>query len=250
MEYVVDVEKSGGVWRVTLSRPDQGNALSPDLIAALDDTFRRAEGDGAEAVVLQGAGRHFCTGFDLSDVATATNDSMLARFVRIELLLQRVARAPFLTVSVARGRAIGAGADLFAACSLRLVDGDASFAFPGAKGFGLVLGTRRLSAITGHRVALDWIQSARAVRAAEAVDAGLVSAIVTGQDEADSTIARAVELPRWIRHRLGKAVEPASAEHDARDIELLVRSAAEPGLRDRIAAYVERNARARNPRPS
>jgi len=185
----VVIDATSGIWQVTLNRPAQGNALSVELVSELDDVFVRAERAEAEAVVMEGSGRHFSTGFDLSHVHDETDDSLLARFVRIELLLQRVARAPFLTVAIARGRAMGAGADLFAACRLRLVDADASFAFPGAKGFGLVLGTRRLASLVGASTCLQWVESASTIAADDALRAGLVSAITQGPQEAREAIA-------------------------------------------------------------
>ena len=61
------------------------------LDAALDDSADRS----ATLVVFERPGRHFCTGFDLSDIDLETDDSLLARFIRIELLLQRIVCAPY-----------------------------------------------------------------------------------------------------------------------------------------------------------
>ncbi|WP_077000981.1 enoyl-CoA hydratase/isomerase family protein [Variovorax sp. KK3] len=237
----------GRSWRVVLDRPQQGNALSNRLVRELDEVFERASREDVQALILEGRGRHFCTGFDLSSLATESDDSLLARFVRIELLLQRVARAPFLTVAVARGRAMGAGADLFAACRLRLAGADASFAFPGARGFGLVLGTRRLAALVGVPMALRWVESACAVSAAEARDAGLASELADVPEQCAKHVADALAVPAPVRLALQSASEPDAARHDADDLASLVRSAAAPGLRDRIAAYVARSAAARRP---
>ncbi|VTU12850.1 putative enoyl-CoA hydratase [Variovorax sp. SRS16] len=248
-EAPVLVDASAAVWRVTLHRPQQGNACSAELVRALDDAVARAEAKGAEALVLQGEGRHFCTGFDLSKLDDETDDTLLARFVRIELLLQRIAHAPFLTIALAQGRTMGAGADLFAACGLRLAQADAAFAFPGARGFGLVLGTRRLAARVGTETALDWVESGRSVAADEACRRGLVTSLVDGPHAID-----AHSLARWredaqLRASLRQAVDPHRADAAARDLDLLVRSAARPGLRERVAAYVARVAAARRSSP-
>src|SRR3546814_15241911 len=82
----------------------------------------------------------------------------MARFIRIELLLQARQAAPFLTVAVGHGRHIGAGADMFVACQRRIVVGEAAFRFPGAA-FGLVLGTGRLARLVGSASACDWVGS-------------------------------------------------------------------------------------------
>ena len=137
------------VLHLQLNRPEKGNALSTLLVQALTETLETATRDPElRLLVLSGAGRHFCTGFDLSDLDHETDDSLLARFTRVELMLQAVHGAPFATLALAHGRTLGAGADLFAACSERWIVGDASFAFPGA-GFGLVLGTSRLASLVG-----------------------------------------------------------------------------------------------------
>jgi enoyl-CoA hydratase len=239
------IEVQEGVWRVTLNRPRQGNACSAELVAGLDDALAQAEAGGARCFVLQGEGRHFCTGFDLARLDEESDDTLLARFVRIELLLQRIARSPFLTLALAQGRTMGAGADLFAACDLRLAHPDASFAFPGAGGFGLVLGSRRLAARVGADTALDWVLTGRTIAAGQARSSGLVSELVDGPEAIGSMLAARSHPDTWLHQALRAAVDPAAQANDALDLERLVRSAARPGLRDRIAAYVQRSAAAR-----
>lgn len=236
----VILDATGPVWRLTLNRPQQGNACSTDLVAGLDDALARAEAEGAQALVLHGEGRHFCTGFDLSSLGMETDDTLLARFVRIELMLQRLARAPFLTVAVAHGRAMGAGADLFAACELRLAEPETVFSFPGARGFGLVLGTRRLAARVGRATALSWVESACSIPAEAAARAGLVSSLVADRSEVDRLVAGQVHADSWLGGALRVAVDAQGHAEDARDLDLLVRSAARAGLHDRIQNYLAR----------
>ena len=233
------LECDGTVWRVTLNRPLQGNSCSTDLVAALDDTLVRATQERAQALVLRGAGKHFCTGFDLSAVAQETDDTLLAQFVRIELMLQRLARAPFLTVAIAHGRATGAGADIFTACAMRLVQGEASLAFPGARGFGLVLGTRRLCELVGRQTALSWIESATVVTAAEATRTGLATGAMGADTALDQLISERTSIDATLREALQRAAQPHRDFEDALDLKRLVESAARPGLRDRIASYIE-----------
>lgn len=236
------VERSGPVWRLTLDRPAQGNACSAELVAALDEALQQAEREAAQAVVLQGAGRHFCTGFDLSGLAQESDDTLLARFVRIELMLQRLARAPFLTVAVAQGRCIGAGADLFTACERRLVGAEASFAFPGARGFGLVLGTRRLCDAVGPTRALGWIESGALVGVDEALHSGLASERLAQDGDAMAQVQALLPEDGALRGALRRAARPHREHEDAADLRHLVESAARAGLRERIQAYVERSA--------
>ena len=231
-----------GVCRVTLNRPAAGNALSADLVAALDAVVDEGAARRTRLMVLRGEGRHFCTGFDLSRIEDESDDSLLARFSRIELMLQKVHRAPFPTLAIAHGRTMGAGADLFAACSHRLAAPGTQFAFPGASGFGLVLGTRRLAHRVGAERARRWVVTGAPIGFDEALASGLATgALAEASGEAD--IARCLAAgpaPAADNPFLESALAAADPVHDHADLSLLVRSAAVPGLKARIAAYIER----------
>jgi enoyl-CoA hydratase/carnithine racemase len=239
------VERGDTAWTLTLNRPAVGNACSAELVQALDAALEAAENERAPALVLRGAGRHFCTGFDLSGLEHENDDTLLARFVRIELVLQRLARLPCPTLAVAHGRTVGAGADLFAACQVRLAQPGTTFAFKGARGFGLVLGTRRLAAHVGPGTALDWVESGRELTAEQALAHGLATTLGT----TEQATALAHELPAtgepWLARALRQAVAPQAEAQDAQDLALLARSAARPGLHQRMLAYRAQVGRAR-----
>ena len=236
--------RDGAVLQLELNRPDKGNALSAGLVEALTEAVAQAGIDAdLRLLVLSGAGRHFCTGFDLSNLDQESDDSLLARFTRVELLLQAVHRAPFATLALAHGRTLGAGADLFAACSERWIVGDANFAFPGA-GFGLVLGTARLAGRVGASQAAAWIEGGVTIDSATACASGLA----TRQLEAEALDgelavlhARVTRLDGTTQRAIHAAVQAAERPRgntgEAEDLARLVRSAARPGLRERIAAY-------------
>lgn len=246
---------AGGVAVIELNRPARGNALSATLVEGLLAALGGATADpSVHTVAFAAAGRHFCTGFDLDGVDTASDGDLLSRFVRIETLLDAVWRAPVHTAAIATGRCWGAGADLFAACDLRIVLEGASFRFPGAA-FGLVLGTRRLAERVGTERAREWIAGGAELDAAAAAAAGLASRIAA---PADAAPAEARDLWPWRLELLGgapaidrdtlAAIRAASrfaggpgadALADA-DLAALVRSAARPGLRARLIAYRER----------
>ncbi|MNZ97884.1 putative enoyl-CoA hydratase [compost metagenome] len=213
-------------------------------MAALTEALQAARADSSlRLLVLSGEGRHFCTGFDLSDLDNETDDSLLARFTRVELMLQMLHAAPFTTLALAHGRATGAGADLFAACSERWVVGEAQFAFPGV-GFGLVLGTSRLGDLVGAPQAAQWLQGGAAIDHEAALQAQLASRLipVQGLDEALNRLQERVQrldlcTQHAIHAALGTARRPRGDAGDAQDLVRLVQSAARPGLRERIASY-------------
>lgn len=233
------IDKDPSHWTVTLNRPDKLNALSAELVDALSDAFDEVAAAGVPLVALRGEGRCLSSGFDMSGVEHQSEGDLLLRFVRIELLLQRIAALPCLTVAFAHGRNFGAGVDLFAACTLRIASPDASFRMPGLK-FGLVLGTRRFAAIVGRQNARRLLETSAAFDAAEAARMGFVDQVcdvAQWPDAMAEAAARATALPPTARQRLHAALHGG---HEDIDLAALVRSAAEPGIGKRIAEYLAR----------
>lgn len=229
-----------GVFELTLNRPQTGNALTASLVEALLDALRAAESDGqTHTVLLRGAGRHFCTGFDLSNLDAHSDGDLLHRFVRIEMLLAALWHSPLRTAVLAHGRTWGAGADIVAACEVRGAMHQGSFRFPGAQ-FGLVLGSGRLARRVGPERARQWISSGQEIRAEDALSAGLTSITLTPDD-----------LPPW---QQGLSAAPricaetarlvrAATQPDlrAQDMASLVESAARPGIQNRIRTYIQQS---------
>lgn len=235
------VHRQDDVTQLTLNRPERGNALSAALVAALAEAVEACRHDGTRLLAIAGTGKHFCTGFDLAGLDSESDDTLLARFVRVELLLQSVHGAPFATVALVQGRAMGAGADLLAACEQGWIARDSSIAFPGAA-FGLVLGSARLAQRVGVATARDWIASGRAVRSIEAVACGLASAAMEPEDRAAALralAARARRLDAVTQAAIHAATQGAGDAAAAQQLSDLVRSAARPGIKARIAAYRE-----------
>ncbi|HEY9278522.1 MAG TPA: enoyl-CoA hydratase/isomerase family protein [Eoetvoesiella sp.] len=232
------VQRGDGVTRLVLSREKVGNSLSLDLVCALQQHVDCCYSDGTRLLVLEAQGRHFCTGFDLSDLDSETDDTLLARFVRIELLLQAIHRAPFTTAALGHGLVMGAGADLFAACEVRWLTGPASFRFPGAA-FGLVLGTGRLARLIGAALARDWVGSGRKVESKEALASGFATAQIEPESLADALEALAIRARRLEPTTQGQVYEASGGDPGlyAKDLYALIRSAARPDLKKRIQEY-------------
>jgi len=226
---MLSTEQLPGITTLTLQRPGRGNALGPELVEGLIHAAEAAMADPAvHTLVLRGAGRHFCTGLDLTDLATLSDGDLLLRLVRIETLLALLWYAPIRTVALAHGRTWGAGADLFAVCEQRLAAADTTLRFPGAQ-FGIVLGTRRLAERIGVDAARALVLEAGELDATQALALGLVTRLA--DSAADLTPPRPDAAT-------AQAIRSASRA-DGRDADLaaLVRSAARPGLQSRITAY-------------
>jgi enoyl-CoA hydratase/carnithine racemase len=247
---------SDGIAIIELNRPHRGNALSSELVeAALDAVQSACRDQSVHTLMFGGAGRHFCTGFDLDGLESQSDGDLLLRFTRIEALLDAVWRAPVRTVAIAQGRTWGAGADLFAACDLRIAVTGASFRFPGA-GFGIVLGTRRLAERVGTERARAWVSEGATIEAGQALGCGLASRLIdppqAGDDWRRQACGPAPAIDRdtlaMIRAASRSTGGPGGDMLADADLAALVRSAtrsnttgkAEPGLRERIAAYRDR----------
>ncbi len=236
-EPVLQVERSEGLLALTLNRPKQGNALSPALVEALIEVFEVAE--NVRLCVLRGEGRHFCTGFDLSDLEALSDGDLLWRFLRIETLLQTVHHAPFPVAAFAQNQVGGAGADLFAACWQRIAAPDAKFRMPGWN-FELALGTRRLTNLIGQDAARDLLIDTKVLPAEGALSCGLASEIA--EPDAwpamiDALLERASALPPDALSALFQVTGTDTRDADLAEV---VRTAGRPGLKERVAAYRNR----------
>jgi enoyl-CoA hydratase len=233
------IDKAESHWTITMNRPDKLNALSAELVDALHDAFDEVAAAGVPLVALRGEGRCFSAGFDMTDVDQQSEGELLLRFVRIELLLQRIAALPCLTVALAQGRNFGAGVDLFAACTMRVATPDATFRMPGLK-FGLVLGTRRFAAMVGKDHARRLLETSATFDSAEAARIGFIehiAEVAQWPDALAQASARATALPAAARQRLHDALSDGQQDID---LAALVRSAAQPGIGKRIAEYLAR----------
>jgi enoyl-CoA hydratase len=244
----LETSSLAGVVTLRLNRPEKGNALSASLVIELTHAVSHALADpGTHCLVFEGAGKHFCTGFDLSDLAQQSDGDLLLRFVQIEQLLGLIWNARCRTVAVAKGRTWGAGADLVAACERRIALEGTTFKFPGA-GFGLVLGSRRLAVRVGRDHARRWIETDATISALEAQTFGLIGRLID-DDQSLQKVLHSATQPTHLSGRTAAAIRVATAAatgdripesgHDLdADLSALVRSATVPGLKQRIEAYL------------
>lgn len=246
---VLLVDRTQATTTLTLNRPERRNALSPDLVAALHQAVQASSADGTRVLVLRGAGPVFCAGFDFSDVGAVGDAELTARLVAIERMLQALYAAPMDTVALVRRAAVGAGADLLAACTHRIAEPGAQLRFPGAR-FGLVLGTRRLGERVGAHAAQALV-GGNGVVAEEARCMGLLTAVEPEADwpaQVAQVAAHAARVPPSTRAAVLAALRPGhAAGHEAlaeRDMAALLGSIHSPGLpplRQRIQAYLAAN---------
>ena len=235
---VLIVRQEGPLKRLILNRPDKRNALNLELACAVLDAIEQARQDSTRLLVLQGEGPVFCAGFDFSGLSSVSEADLLLQFVRIEQMLQAVAHAPFDTLALAHGAAIGAGADLLVACRHRIGSSDLVARFPGAR-FGLILGSRRLAECVGPDVAQGLIGAASKTGAQRLLETGLLTDLCEPAHwpaREQQVLAQVMALPAATRAQVLHALRPDTRAQDMAD---LVASASPPDIKQRITAYLQ-----------
>ena len=130
---MVTREVAGGVMTLTLNRPEVGNALSPELIGAMEEGLAAASTDPAvRVVVVTGAGKHFSAGADLNYMKSmrgAPHEANVADALRTQRLFDGLADLPKPVVARVHGASRGGGAGLVAAADVVVAANSASFSF-------------------------------------------------------------------------------------------------------------------------
>ena len=194
-----------GVLQITLRRPESLNALNYamvlDFLAVLDEV--ESCGD-LRAVILTGAGRAFCAGFDLRGygddervAAQGTIRGLLTRQDEIAAIPVRLNQLPVPVIAAVNGAAAGAGLSLAAASDIRVAARGAVFsaAYLRAGFTGCDLGSSwLLPRIVGTGRAHELILTARRFDAAEALEIGLVTSVVEPESLMDAALAIAAQI--------------------------------------------------------
>ncbi len=235
------IERGPRSWTFILNRPEKMNALSPELVQAISDGLHEAHQKNISLLIFKGNGKNFCAGFDFSDLETVSEGDLLQRVIQIELMLDQLANSTAMTIALCHGRNFGAGVDIIASCKKRVATDKTSFRFPGIK-FGLILGTRRFQKIVGTQNALAILSSTKTFEAAEALAIGFMQKICE-QDSWQEVIEQAEEeiniLSSVTRQNLYRVL--CSPTESDENLAALVRSAATPGLKERIRNYLNPN---------
>lgn len=205
------IDHRQGVCTLTLNRPDRLNTLTPELMRSLHSALNEASRDpGVKCVVLAGAGRGFCAGFDLAGGSDA--DPLAAKWqddplwwepeqvasrmledAQIPILLHRMAKP---TIAAVRGPAAGSGLVLAAACDLRVASETAVFktAFASAGRCGDPGGSYLITRLVGPAKARELYLLDEKIGAEAALAMGLVNRVVADAELEAATEAMALRF--------------------------------------------------------
>ena len=184
-----------GVLRLTLNRPAQFNALSLEMLAALQAELDAASRDAAvRVVVIAAAGKAFCAGHDLKQMRANPDLAWYRRlFDDCSKLMLTVQKMPQPVIARVHGIATAAGCQLVSMCDLAVAADTARFGVNGID-VGLFCSTPSvgLARNIGRKQAFEMLVTGEFIDAATAQARGLVNRVVAG-DVLDAEIDRLVQ---------------------------------------------------------
>ncbi|MDX2203973.1 MAG: enoyl-CoA hydratase [Hyphomicrobiaceae bacterium] len=198
----VEVARDGAVLVLTLARPEQRNALSEGMLAALqkalDDAARQ---DWVRAIVIAAKGPVFSSGHDLKEITArradpdngrAYTDALMRTCAR---MMRSIVAHPRPVIAAVTGTASAAGCQLVASCDLAVAADTAQFCTPGVN-IGLFCSTPMvaLSRNVPRKRAMEMLLLGEMLSAADAAEFGLVNKVVPKDDVLPEAMAFACRI--------------------------------------------------------
>lgn len=194
-ELLLTSRDTRGVVTLTLNDPARFNALGADMLAALQQTLDALVGDdGVRVVVLAGAGKAFCAGHNLKDMAAhpdlAWYQQLFAQCSRMMLSLQKL---DVPVIARVHGMATAAGCQLVAQCDLAVAADNATFATSGIH-YGLFCATPSVPLVRNvpAKRAMEMLLTGDFIDAPTALAQGLVNRVVA-PDALDAEVEKLVQ---------------------------------------------------------
>jgi enoyl-CoA hydratase/carnithine racemase len=179
---------------LTLNRAASFNALSEEMLAALQAALGRVAADeGARVVVLAAQGKAFCAGHNLKEmIAQPALDYYQRLFAQCSRVMLSLQHLPVPVIARVQGLATAAGCQLVAQCDLAVAAQGARFAVSGVN-FGLFCSTPSVPLLrnVGAKQAMEMLVTGDFIDAAEAQARGLVNRAVA-DDQLDAEVGRLV----------------------------------------------------------
>lgn len=247
---LIRLEIDGPVATVTLNRPAQRNAVNRAMTAEIEALADWLAGQGGtiRVAIVTGAGKAFCGGDDVKELASIAPDEARELSLRQARMFLAFERLPQVLIAAVNGPAMGAGCVFAAACDLRIASHAARFGMPEVLlGWPPGYGVAQLTLIVGKARALDLCLTGRAINAKTGAEWGLASEIVPGNRltvRARELAERLLQLPPLALRdtkRLVHQDDPPHAKVAHRlDTEAYVRCFDTDDAREGIQAFAEK----------
>ncbi|MEM1146177.1 MAG: crotonase/enoyl-CoA hydratase family protein [Pseudomonadota bacterium] len=165
----VTVERKGQIAILTLNRPEKRNALSDELVLAMRAFFTSVPTD-VSAIVVKGAGDHFCAGLDLNELKESSFFEGIENSVIGQGLNNDIQYCSVPVISVLHGAVVGGGLEIAVSTHIRVAEASAFYALPeGTRGIFLGSGgSVRLPRLIGTDAVMDMMLTGRVYSAEDA----------------------------------------------------------------------------------
>ncbi|MGE5370881.1 MAG: enoyl-CoA hydratase/isomerase family protein [Solirubrobacterales bacterium] len=191
------LKKEGRVAVLTLNRPQKFNLVAEDMLLELEQAQNEIEKmDDLGAVVLHGAGDHFCAGMNLKTLLNVDSAWVRKHLPWLQSVYSRWEELPVPVIAAVHGLCLGSAVEMILGCDIRIAATNAHLAIPEVK-YGLAPdmgGTTRLTKLIGIGQAKRMIIGCEEIDAAEAKAIGMVDIVV----EPEQLMERAMELANRI----------------------------------------------------
>ncbi len=245
-------EQTGAVVTLTLNRPQQFNALSGELLDALQAALDDLAGDtSVRVVVIAANGRGFCAGHDLKEIhGLRTQPRIEALFQKCSRVMTSLVALPQPVIAKVHATATAAGCQLVAQCDLAVCADSARFAVSGVN-FGLFCSTPAvaLSRNLGRKQAMEMLLTGEFIDAETAKRHGLVNSVVPDGElgaEVDRLAALIATKPRGAvaagKRLFYQQLEMGLTGAYALASEVISCNAAAPEGREGMTAFLEKRA--------
>ena len=203
-------EEKGGIQLITINRPKQLNALNKDTIAELHEALKAADANrDIRVIILTGSGdKSFVAGADIKEFAdfSIAQGGELAQRGQ-ETLFSFIENLSTPVIAAVNGFALGGGLELAMASHIRIASNNARMGLPEVSlgvipGYG---GTQRLAQLVGRGKANEMVFTAGMIKAADALQWGLVNYVV----EQGGLLAKAEEIAGKIMNNSSTAIASA-----------------------------------------
>ena len=170
---MITLDQQGGLWKITLNRPEKANALTAAMLQELAEIAEAAQ--QARGLIITGAGGVFSAGGDLDEMADG-----LATSEVWERLSTAIAAVPGLSIAALNGTLAGGAMGMALACDIRLAVPKAKFFYPVMKRGFLPQPSDplRMSALIGPARTKLILMGGQKLSAQEALQFGLIERIV------------------------------------------------------------------------
>ncbi len=205
-EAVLLREDSDGICTLTLNRPQQYNALSSELLTAMQEALNDISNDNKVRVVIIAAnGKAFCPGHDLKEMRSSEEKSFHEDlFAKCGQMMLSINQLPQPVIARVNGIATAAGCQLVANCDLAVATEDSRFAVSGIN-VGLFCSTPAvpLSRNLPRKQAMQMLLTGDFISAGTALQYGLLNQVVKAEDLEQATRNLAAKIVAKSSHAIG-----------------------------------------------